>query len=195
MKKKSLKTYWCTYTLVCLGVLVAMQLILSRMLAINVGGFARVTLGSVATIMSGVWFGPAAGALTGFTADILGCLIQGYSVNPFITVSAMLWGVITSLFVYAGSGSSKKRQILWTCLGVVSSCVICTLFLTTTGLVVMYGYSLAAILPTRLIQFACMCPIYCVLVNLLYFSPVTTQLQSHLSFHAARRPGRHLSRQ
>ena len=184
MSKNRYRTVWCTYTIVSLGALTAIYLILSRFLAINVGGFGRIQLGSVARIMAGIWFGPLAGGLCGLVSDLLGCLIQGYAVNPIITLAAVLWGVIPALFFPEGilsvSPVSRKTGIVKLCAGTVIACVVCTLFLTTAGLVLFNGMNLYAILPTRLIQFVLQTPVYCVLVCLLYYSPVTRQIRQIL---------------
>ena len=84
MHARENKTVWCTYTFVSVGMLAPVQIILSRFLAIQVGGFGRIALSPVATIVSGLWLGPVAGGLTGLIADLIGCLIQGYAVNPQI---------------------------------------------------------------------------------------------------------------
>lgn len=186
MPEKRLHTEWNTFTLVSLGALVAIQLILTRFLAINIGGFGRIQLGTVAVIMAGIWFGPLGGALTGFTADILGCLLQGYAPNPMLTVAAMLWGVIPALFLISAK-AKRRMRILFLCIGVVISSVCCTLILTTAGLVLFLGYSLPAILPTRVTQFFLTAPIYCLLVNLLYFSPVTSYISRTQQTRLARR--------
>lgn len=188
---KRYRTVWCTYTLVSLGALTAIYLILSRFLAINIGGFGRIQLGVVARIMAGIWFGPVAGAMCGLASDLLGCLIQGYAVNPLITLAAVLWGVIPALFVPKQSStkdpSAKKASILKLCLGTVIACVVCTLFVTTAGLVWINGYNLYAILPTRLTQLLLQTPVYCAIVCLLYFSPVTKQVEQTLKMHDRRR--------
>ena len=180
--EKRYRTVWCTYTLVCVSALTAIYLILSRFLAINIGGFGRIQLGVVARIMAGIWFGPFAGALCGLVSDLLGCLIQGYAVNPLITLAAILWGVIPALFVPKQS-DAKKAAILRLCIGTAVACVVCTLFVTTAGLVWINGYNLYAILPTRLTQLALQTPVYCLLVCLLYFSPVTAQVNRALGAH------------
>ncbi len=185
------RTVWCTYTLVCLGALTAIYLILSRFLAINIGGFGRIQLGVIARIMAGLWFGPFAGALCGLASDLLGCLIQGYAVNPLITLAAILWGVIPALFVppqYNLPDPLPKKSTVWRLIvGTIIACVVCTLFVTTAALVWFNGYSLYAILPTRATQFLVQTPIYCVLVCLLYFSPVTTQVNRALEQHTRKR--------
>lgn len=188
--KKRYRTVWCTYTLVSLSALTAIYLILSRFLAINIGGFGRIQLGVIARIMAGIWFGPLAGALCGLASDLLGCLIQGYAVNPLITVAAILWGVIPALFVPQRSDTqtpvSRKMTIVKLCVGTILACIVCTLIVTTAALVLFNGYSLYAILPTRLMQLLIQTPIYCVLVCLLYFSPVTAQINQALQVHAGR---------
>jgi ECF transporter S component (folate family) len=192
---KRYRTVWCTYTLVSLGALTAIYLILSRFLAINIGGFGRIQLGVIARIMAGIWFGPFAGALCGLASDLLGCLIQGYAVNPLITFAAILWGVIPALFVPQRSDTmagaqpsvSKKGAVMKLCAGTVIACIVCTLFVTTAALVWFNGYSFYAILPTRLIQVLLQTPVYCVLVCLLYFSPITAQVNQSLQVHAGKR--------
>ena len=109
MRKRENHTIWCTYTFVSIGMLAAVQLLLSRFLSIPVGGFGRISLSPIATMMAGLWLGPLAGGLTGLIADILGCLIQGYTVNPIITLSAVMWGVIPVLFIQE-SGKRGKRS-------------------------------------------------------------------------------------
>ena len=187
---KRYRTVWCTYTIVSLGALTAIYLILSRFLAINIGGFGRIQLGVVARIMAGIWFGPVAGGLCGLASDLLGCLIQGTAINPLITLGAILWGVIPAFFVPQRSEGqnpvSRKMAIAKLCAGTVIACVVCTLFVTTAALVLFYGYSLYAILPTRSVQFLIQTPIYCVLVCLLYFSPVTAQVNAALQVHARK---------
>lgn len=176
MEKKQKQPFFSTYTLVSLGVLTALQLLLSRFLGFTIGGFARISLGPVATIMAGLWFGPAGGALTGFTADVLGCLIQGYAMNPFITLSAMLYGVIPSL-MRPDPSLQKSRKVLILTLSVFISVTVSSLFFTPLGLVLISGFDLRAILPTRLLQYAFMVPIYSLLVNFLYLNPAASRLQ------------------
>lgn len=165
------KTTTDTRTLVFMALLVAMQIILSKVVSVDLG-FARVTISSLPTILAGLWFGPVAGGLCGMAADILGCLLKGYAVNPLITLSTMTWGVIPALMHPLMRGT-KLHRTMYLCLSIVCCAISGTLVLTTCGLVLMNGYDLYAILPGRLIQCAVMIPVYSVLANLLYFSPLT----------------------
>lgn len=84
------KQYWNVKTLVFMALLIAMHLVLTRVLVIDLGAY-RISVGSVCTILAGLWLGPVAGGVCGFCADIIGCFMKGYAVNPFITVAAILW--------------------------------------------------------------------------------------------------------
>ena len=90
------KQYWNVKTLVFMALLIAMHLVLTRVLVIDLGAY-RISVGSVCTILAGLWLGPVAGGVCGLCADIIGCSMIGYAVNPFITVAAILWGVLPAL--------------------------------------------------------------------------------------------------
>ena len=90
------KQTWNVKTLVFMALLVAMHLVLTRVLVIDLGAY-RISVGSVCTILAGLWLGPVAGGVCGFASDIIGCFMKGYAVNPFITVAAILWGVLPAL--------------------------------------------------------------------------------------------------
>ena len=103
------KQYWNVKTLVFMALLIAMHLVLTRVLVIDLGAY-RISVGSVCTILAGLWLGPVAGGVCGLCADIIGCFMKGYAVNPFITVAAILWGVLPALAklrIYRGNCSSQ----------------------------------------------------------------------------------------
>ncbi len=175
MQKNSYKTYWNVKTLVFMALLVAMQLVLSRVLVIDLGPY-RITVGSVCTVLAGLWLGPVAGGVCGLCADIIGCFIKGYAVNPLITVAAILWGVLPALMKPMFIHKEKTGKTVGICISVVLTGILSSLVCTTAGLVLILGYNFYAIMPGRLVQFAIMIPIYCVLTCLLYFSPVTSMV-------------------
>ena len=172
MQKNNAKMTWDTRTLVFLALLIAMHIVLVRLVVIDLGSY-RITIGSVCTIIAGLWFGPVAGGVSGLISDILGCILKGYAVNPFITVAAILWGVVPALMHPLVKGG-KGRKTAMLCVSVVVTSVLSTLIFTTAGLVILMGYHLFAILPGRVVQWAIMTPIYCALTCMLYFSPLTS---------------------
>ena len=79
-----------------MALLIAIQLVLSRVFVIDLGVY-RITLGTVATILAGLWMGPVAGGVCGLVADIIGCFIKGYAINALITLAASPGWVLPGL--------------------------------------------------------------------------------------------------
>jgi ECF transporter S component (folate family) len=173
---KNSKMKWDTRTIVFLGLIVAMHIVLTRLVVIDLGSY-RISVGSVCTILAGLWFGPVGGGICGFLSDILGCILKGYAINPLITVAAVLWGVIPALMVPLMKGG-KVRKTAVLCAAVVLTSILATLVFTTAGLVWLAGYNFYAIMPGRIAQWAIMTPIYCVLTVVLYYSPLTHMVQN-----------------
>ena len=69
------KQYWNVKTLVFMALLIAMHLVLTRVLVIDLGAY-RISVGSVCTILAGLWLGPVAGGVCGLCADIIGVLYE-----------------------------------------------------------------------------------------------------------------------
>lgn len=174
--QKNSKSIWDTRTLVFLGLLIAMHIVLVRLVVIDLGSY-RITIGSVCTILAGLWFGPVAGGVSGLISDILGCILKGYAINPLITVAAILWGVIPALMRPLITGSKVKKTV-FACASVVITSIFSTLVFTTAGLVWLLGYNFYAIMPGRVVQWAIMTPIYCVLTCILYFGPLTNMVMN-----------------
>lgn len=177
MQKKDNKEMFSVVTLVYLALLIAMHLVLTRVLVIELGAY-RISVGSVCTILAGLWFGPVAGGISGLAADIIGCFMKGYAINPLISVAAVVWGVIPALFVPKLKGQTRTVKTVWISVSIAITAVLSSLVFTTAGLVLIMGYNFYAIMPGRLVQFAIMTPIYCVLTCLLYFSPLTSMIVS-----------------
>ena len=66
------------------GVLVAMNILLSRVFTINLGNSIRINFSAAPVFLSGIWFGPFIGGLTGIAADLMGCVVSGYAPFPLI---------------------------------------------------------------------------------------------------------------
>ena len=118
MKKLNVKT------IVFAAVLVAMNLVLSRVLAINIGSTLRITVSATPIYLASLWFGPLVGGICGGLGDLLGCLIQGYAPNPLILVSSVLAGVIPAVFkkyVFRDKVNTWKIAVMLIVHGIVGS--------------------------------------------------------------------------
>lgn len=165
MKKLNVKT------VVFAGVLVAMNLVLARVLAINIGTTLRITLSSTPIYLASLWMGPLVGGLCGISSDLLGCMIQGFAPNPFLSVSAILAGVIPALFkryVFHDKMNTWKIAVAIAVQGLVGS-----LGFTTVGLHVYYGTPWSVLYASRTIQTIALTIANTVLVSILYQSVLT----------------------
>lgn len=179
------KRKWSAKTVVFMGFFVAMNIVLARFCSIDLGPF-RLGFGPAATIMAGLWLGPLAGGVVGMMADLVGCLLDGYAVNPLITVAAILWGVVPALMGLRLAKGSVKKKTAGIAGSVVAAALLSTVCFNTLGLVLFMGYNFYAIFPGRLIQFAVMTPLLCVIVVSLYLSPLTNIIAGYLREQRAR---------
>lgn len=138
-----------TRDLVFMALLCAISVVLSRVLAINTYTM-RISFGAVPIVLAGLLFGPAAGAMVGFTADIIGCLfLSSFGYTPLLALSPILMGVLPALLVrlFPGEGDLSWWQIAAVVLPAEVLGPICW---TSFGLHLLYGTPLPALFATRI---------------------------------------------
>ncbi len=175
MKKNNLKNI---KILVFAAMMVAMNIVLSRVLAIPVGPTLRITFSQVPIYLCGFWFGPLVGGTSGFLGDLIGSLIQGYAPNPFISLSAILTGVLPALmkhYVFHDKISWWKVAIMLALNGIIGS-----LGFTTLGLHLYYGTPWSVLYATRPIQTILLTVTNTILVTLLYKSVLTSFIHQNI---------------
>ena len=173
-------------TVAAAAVLVAMNIILSRVFAINVGPTLRITISTTPIFLAGLWFGPLTGAVCGATGDLLGSLFQGYAPNPLITAAAVLCGLLPGLmnkYLFHGRINYWKVLLIAGIHGLAGS-----MGLTLLGLHLMYGRPMAELFVSRGVQTAALVIVNSILVNLLYSSPLTA-LVNRMFFRNGTRAG------
>ncbi len=127
------------------------------------------------------------GAVDPFEGDVNRCQVTQRARVLFagptfdLGTAAILWGVLPALAKPLFANRKKTGKTVGICVSIVVTAVLSSLVLTTAGLVIMLGYNFYAIMPGRLVQFAIMIPIYCVLTCLLYFSPLTAMVVGNTS--------------
>ena len=78
--KDSLKSTFSTRNLTMMAALIAIQIVLSRVTAIQVAADLRLSFETIPLALAGMWLGPLLGALVAFLADIIGTVLSGYGV-------------------------------------------------------------------------------------------------------------------
>lgn len=98
-----------TKTITFCAILTALGVIVARFLAIAPNESTRFSFESIPIFLSGVFFGPLAGAMVGFATDFIGCLFSPYGFNPLFCVPPILYGLCGGVFRHF----LAKKPSLW----------------------------------------------------------------------------------
>lgn len=112
----------------------AISIILGKFLAVSIGETLRFSFENTPLLLAGMLFGSIPGAITGIVADLLGCLLRGYAINPIITLGATVIGFMGGLFAY------KQKNLPNILLSVLFAHVIGSIIIKTIGLCVILNY-------------------------------------------------------
>ena len=99
-----------TKTLACCALLAALSVVFARLIVPMPNAFTRFSIEAVPICLAGLLFGPLAGGMVGFTADLVGCLFSGYGYNPLFCIPPILYGVIAGLLRYHVGG---RNRLFW----------------------------------------------------------------------------------
>ncbi len=150
MQKKELKksTRHLTVLVLC-AILSALSILFGKYLAINLGDTIRISFENLPILMAGLYFGPSAGAAVGVVADLVGCFLVGYSINPIITLAAAVMGLWAGFVGICLKKDSFKRVFLT----VFPAHIIGSLTIKTVGLWIYYQMPFWATLGLRAVTY------------------------------------------
>ncbi len=156
-------------TLTSCAVLIAVTVVLSRFLVLTPTESSRYSIEAVPIFLSGMLFGPVAGAFVGFAADFIGCLFSPFGYNPIFSIPPLLYGLCAGFF---GGFLKKKVSILRIAAAFACPIIVGSILWQSAALTIVYGgggkaaYFTATVI-SRGIQFAVMWVIDSLLVLLL----------------------------
>lgn len=102
-----MKKHFTVKTLVTSALLVALNIVITRLLSINLDP-VRIGFGFLPIALGSMLFGPVTGTVISLVADILGAVLQGLGVWPGFILSAGLYGLTYGLFLYRHQKSFKN---------------------------------------------------------------------------------------
>ena len=145
MKKRSFKTK----TLCACALLVASAVVIGYVCKMFLTfGAIRVTFENLPIIISGIFFGPLAGFMTGICSDIVSTAVSQYGIggmSPLITLGAGAVGFTAGLVCKGRREIRPKTPMLL--LAVVVSHVLGNMIIKSAGLMLYFGYTIPAVLP------------------------------------------------
>ena len=156
----------------------AISIILGKFLAFNVGDTLRFSFENLPFFLSGFFFGGPVGALTALVADIIGCILRGYAINPILTFASVFIGFTSGLLAKL---LSKLNFYIATALNVTVCHFIGSVLIKTVGLSIWYGSPFVPLLIQRSINYiiVAICEYFC-LVILLKSKSLKSQISSIL---------------
>ena len=144
-------------TLAICAMLAALSVVFARLIVPMPNAFTRFSIEAVPIVISGILFGPIAGGVVGFVADLVGCLFSGYGYNPIFCIPPILYGVLPGLLRFI---MARKTDPLRIALIYLSPVVIGSILYQSIALSLVYNSkgsfsaSIVYFLTTRSIQFA-----------------------------------------
>ncbi len=135
-----------------LAMLVAISIVCGKYLAIRGGDVMRFSLENMPIIFAGMAFGPLAGGLVGVVADLVGCLMVGYTINPLVAIGAGVIGVISGALPSLLK-KTKLRSWIITALTVAAAHLIGSLIIKTFGLASYYDIPFIILLLWRVLNY------------------------------------------
>lgn len=102
-----MKKQFSVRTLVASAVLIALNIVITRLLSVNIGP-VRIGLGFIPIAFGSMLYGTFAGTVIAALADVLGAVLSGTGYWPGFGLSAALYGVTYGLFLYKQEKSVKN---------------------------------------------------------------------------------------
>lgn len=149
-------------TIATMGLLMALQLVLTRFVSIETP-IVRIGFDFLPIAIMGMLFGPWLSGVAVAMTDIIGISLFARTAPffPGFTLSAFLTAAVYGLFLY-----KKPKTLLRVALAVIMVTIVINLGLNTLWLSMIYDKAMIVIFPARILQNLIMTPIQ---IALLYF--------------------------
>ncbi len=150
-KRSRLAVFGTVRVLALAAVLVAMSIVCGKYLAIRGGDILRFSFENLPVLMAGMMFGPLVGVAVGVAADLIGCVLVGYAINPLVTLGAALIGLLGGL---AWWGSRRLPYGARVALAVSVAHLLGSVAVKTVGLAAFYSMPIWQLMLWRLLNYA-----------------------------------------
>ena len=131
--------------------LAALSIICGKYLALSLGTVLRFSFENLPILLAGMMFGPFVGMTVGVVADLLGCVMVAYAINPLVTIGAACIGFLGGVLFRV----TKRLPLLWqTCVTVILTHLVASVLVKTFGLAQYYDMPFLIVLLWRLLNYA-----------------------------------------
>ena len=154
-ESKGVKSLFTTKKLVFMALMIAMSIVLGKYLPIFNTEIIRISLENLPIFFTAVAIGPLGGALVAVVADLLGCLLVGYTINPMVMLGGALVGLVSGILYHKIPIKYNLAKLM---IAVFSGHFIGSVTIKTIGLaswyLSKYNMGFGALFLTRLVIYA-----------------------------------------
>ena len=186
-----------TKTMAYCALLAALSVVLARLIVPMPNAFTRFSIEAVPVVLAGLLFGPLAGGMVGFSADLVGCLFSGFGYNPIFCVPPVLYGVCAGLF---RRQVAKNNSLVWLVVSIIIPAVFGSILYQSAALSYIYRYDpkvagsfmqgMIFFLSTRSVQFA----VTLVVDVIIIYSLLETRMFNRLGlWHTAKKENKKMT--
>ena len=133
-------------TLCAAALLVALSVVLGKYLQIPVGDSIRLSFENLPILLAGIFLGPLWGGVVGITADLIGCAVMSYAVNPIITLGAALVGVLSGVMARAVTPRDRVISVWGIYLTVAVAHIVGSMTVKSIGLAIYFSTPIEVLL-------------------------------------------------
>ena len=164
--KKAPSPYKDVRVIVLLSLLAALSILCGKYLAFPGGdSMIRFSFENLPILLAAMHVGPIAGMTVGILADLLGCLMVGYAINPIITLGAAAIGLFGGLIPRIIPKACPR--LLRIAITVSAAHLIGSVVIKTFGLSQYYAMPFIVLMLWRLLNYAIISAIEIALLYLL----------------------------
>lgn len=140
------KKQWNINMLVMLGLLIAIEVVLSRFLSISTWNI-KIGLSFIPVVVAAVMYGPVQAGMVAAVGDFVGAILFPIGMYfPGFTVTAYLCGFVFGKCLY------KKRSLRRIIVAIGINQIVFSLFLNSLWISILYGSPYLPLLGTRIFQ-------------------------------------------
>ena len=167
--------------LVASAFLAAISIVLGKYLAISLGEVLRISFENLPILIAGIAFGPLWGCVVGVVADLIGCLLVGYAINPVVTLGAATIGLTSGTVSLLLEKVKTCPYVLRIAASVGGAHILGSVIIKTIGLAVFYAMPIHILMLWRLLNYVLVGAAEGVIIWYLLKSPLlTAQIDSIL---------------
>lgn len=151
-----------TKTIIVSGLLIALQMILSRFCSISAWNI-KIGFGFVPIVLAAILYGPVSAGVVGGLSDFLGAIL--FPIGPYFpgfTLTAVLTGIVYGIFLHG-----KNRSAGHILFSVTIVQLGLSLLLNSWWISILYDSPYVPLLATRIIQCAVLAPIEFIVTGIL----------------------------